>query len=53
MADQPPQGIQVTLEELYQIIGERSVMQFKLEAEVRKLQEQNRFLTEELKKTEK
>lgn len=53
MPDQPQpvqQQVQVTLEELYQIIGERSVMQFKLEGEIKKLREEVRFLTDELSK---
>jgi uncharacterized coiled-coil protein SlyX len=37
---QPPQGMQVTLEELYQVIGEKEMVRFKLQAEVNRLTSQ-------------
>jgi hypothetical protein len=48
-----PQGIQLSLEELYQVIGEKEVIRFKLTEEVKKLNEQIAILTAQLSKEKK
>jgi uncharacterized coiled-coil protein SlyX len=50
--NQPPQGLQVTLEELYQVIGEKEMIRFKLQTEVTRLSGLVERLQEELAKAE-
>jgi uncharacterized coiled-coil protein SlyX len=48
----PTQGLHVTLEELYQVIGEKEMVRFKLQDEVKRLNGLVERLQQELAKAE-
>jgi uncharacterized coiled-coil protein SlyX len=50
--DTNPQGISVTLEELYQVIGEKEMLRFKMQSEITRLTGLVERLQEELSKAE-